>query len=65
MSSINIKLGNINGDNEWSVVCLEKNSNACHVCGKNNISLLCTDNSDGDNNYVAICKICCIKIFEM
>ena len=56
----------INGENEWSIVCATSGSidYRCHVCGNDNIPLIECENSDCDNNWVTICKNCCLKIFE-
>jgi hypothetical protein len=65
MKDIKIKLAE-NVDNEYSYICLANGSKdfRCHICGKDDTVLLCTDNSDGDNNSVSMCKECCLKIFE-
>lgn len=60
---MNIVLADIDGMNEWSQigVC---NKSQCHVCGAKNRITLVTENSDGDNPWVAICNDCCIEIFS-
>lgn len=47
--------------NEWSRVSIEKS--VCHMCSKSNVNVICTENSDGDNSWVSLCKECCDSLF--
>lgn len=63
----NVKLYNGDGYNEHSHVTISNGFKdfKCHVCGVDNVKLICTDNSEGDNDAVAICKACCLRLFNV
>ena len=65
MPSIKIELVKFISNNHILISLDKSNKDSfCDVCGKNNITLLTADNSDGDNTWVAICQKCCNNIFS-
>jgi hypothetical protein len=57
-----VTLHNGDGYNEHSMILVEKNM--CHVCGKEDVVTISTDNSEGDNPWVSMCQECCVGLFE-
>jgi hypothetical protein len=53
-------------DAEWSRMSMVAPSKGycCYVCCKDNVPLLCTENSNGDNNWTTICETCTIDLFK-
>ena len=47
---------------EWSEMCVDKT--ICHVCETDSTCIV-TENSNGDNPWVAICKSCCDTLFKI
>ena len=61
---IEIKLTNPDAEHSYMTIDRGSKDFRCDVCNKDERNLLCTENSDGDNNFVKICKNCCLDVFE-
>jgi hypothetical protein len=54
-----------NEANEWSYVSIDPPSDSmCHMCSKTNVGMIYTENSDGNNSWVGLCKECCDNLFK-